>query len=104
MSITHIPFYPSDWLAGPRDSRRRLSESEKRNLLVDQRGKCFYCAETLHHIETHDDDFNSDPLWACTDHKIPWVHGGRTNMDNCVIACRSCNSKKGIKSASEFLI
>lgn len=79
------------------DFRRRLYKSEKDFLFNQQNGKCFYCGVTLHSRRTHEDDGNKDPLWAVTDHRIPFCHGGRTNIENCVISCRLCNAKKGVK-------
>lgn len=32
---------------------------------------------------------------ANADHVIPWAHGGRTNLENLVTACWSCNYGKG---------
>ncbi len=83
--------------------RRRLSNGEKRHLMSRQNGRCFYCSVELHSIETHPDDFNRDPLWAVTDHKVPFCMGGLTDLDNCVISFRSCNAKKGKMTAEEFL-
>jgi 5-methylcytosine-specific restriction endonuclease McrA len=45
--------------------------------------------------ETHGDDFNKDPLRATVDHKTPRSRGGKTNIRNCVLACRGCNCRKG---------
>ena len=82
-----------------RDPRRRLWLDQKRRLMDDQDGKCFYCGVVMHHRGTHPDDLNTDPLWACTDHRVPWSIGGLTDLENCVMACRSCNSKKGCNVA-----
>lgn len=70
---------------------------DKLLLLKKQNGKCFYCGVIVHHRGTHEDDYNRDPHWMTTDHKIPWSLGGKTDLENCVIACRSCNSRKGMR-------
>lgn len=80
------------------DTKRRLSDSDKKRLIDKQNGQCFYCGVKLNHIWNSPDDFNRDPNWACVDHKIAHINGGRTDMDNCVVACRACNSKKGAKN------
>ena len=53
-------------------------------------GKCYYCGEEL-----------SKSRWEA-DHKVPHTHGGPTNLENCVAACRDCNRKKGTKSEATF--
>ena len=74
--------------------RRRLRKSEKDALFKAQNGLCYYCGEAMHKRPEHPDDFNRDPKWCCVDHKVPFALGGETNMENCVVACRSCNSRK----------
>lgn len=49
---------------------------------------CIYCGE-------------AKPLTV--DHKIPLTRGGTNNIENIVPACASCNSRKGTKTAREFL-
>ncbi len=77
--------------------RRRLDKDEKAKLLKRQNGLCYYCGVVLHHLGNHPHDGNRDPHWACVDHKKPYALGGKTNLRNCVYACRSCNSKKGLE-------
>lgn len=78
--------------------KRRLSKSERLLLINKQAGLCFYCTDNLKWIENGDpDDLNKDPKWATIDHKIPWVLGGKTDLENCVVACRSCNISKGAR-------
>ncbi|QYK62627.1 HNH endonuclease [Paenibacillus sp. S25] len=36
------------------------------------------------------------------DHVIPESKGGLTEPHNLVIACKSCNSKKGVKDAEDM--
>ncbi len=85
-----------------KDPRRRLCNSEKLALLIKQGVKCFYCGIHLKSSLLGDtDDFNRDPQYACTDHKISWVNGGKTDMDNCVMSCRRCNCKKNKNNFNE---
>lgn len=49
---------------------------------------CFYCGA-------------DEPLTE--DHKTPIVHGGADDITNIVPACASCNTRKGTKTAREFL-
>lgn len=35
---------------------------------------------------------------ATVDHVIPISHGGRTTKENCVLACKECNNKRGVES------
>jgi len=35
------------------------------------------------------------------DHIVPRSKGGKSTFDNCVVACKPCNSRKGSKSLSE---
>lgn len=76
--------------------RRRLRQSERNLLLSRQGGKCYYCGTALKHMGNSPDDRNSDPRWACIDHKVAVINGGKTDLNNCVMACRNCNVNKGI--------
>ena len=42
-------------------------------------------------------------LMATVDHVIPRSMGGIDSLDNMVIACHGCNSKKGTKTAKELM-
>lgn len=44
--------------------------------------------------------------WSCVvgpDHKVPLSRGGSDTIDNIVPACHPCNTRKNIKTASEYL-
>lgn len=47
------------------------------------KGKCYYCEAKF------------KPEELTMDHITPIVRGGFTNKNNCVTACKECNSKKG---------
>jgi hypothetical protein len=61
----------------------------KRGLYTRDRGICSYCLKVLEY-----DD-------ATNDHIIPTSKGGKTNWENCTLACRSCNNTKGDKTPKE---
>jgi len=52
-------------------------------------GCCIYCGR--------------DDVPIHRDHKVPLIRGGTNDIANIVPACASCNSKKGTRTASEFL-
>jgi hypothetical protein len=64
------------------DSKRTFSKEEKRIKYQEQTGKCGYCEKDI----TLDE--------GVCDHKIPHSAGGRTEIDNLVVACKYCNSFK----------
>jgi len=51
-------------------------------------GCCFYCGE-------------QKPLTV--DHDVPITRGGSNDITNILPACLSCNSKKGVRTAREYL-
>lgn len=59
------------------------------DLLVEQAGLCFWCD-----VEVGDNYH--------VDHVIPLVMGGSDGKENLVIACPSCNLRKGAKDPSDF--
>ena len=61
----------------------------RQNVLLRDRWCCQYCGERK---ETSQLTF---------DHVQPKCRGGRTSWDNIVIACRSCNSRKGGRTPKE---
>jgi hypothetical protein len=69
------------------DSKRAFSKEEKRIKYQEQDGKCGYCEKDI----TLDE--------GVCDHKIPHSAGGRTEIDNLVVACKYCN---GLKSGLPF--
>jgi len=59
----------------------------KRNVLVRDGFKCSYCGTRKERLSI--------------DHIIPKSRGGKTNFDNCVAACKTCNIKKGNRTPNE---
>ncbi len=64
------------------DSKRTFSKEEKRIKYQEQDAKCGYCNKDI----TLDE--------GVCDHKIPHSAGGRTEIDNLIVACKYCNSMK----------
>jgi 5-methylcytosine-specific restriction endonuclease McrA len=58
-----------------------------KNLLVRDKHTCQYCGNKSKKLTI--------------EHVIPQSRGGKTNFENCVIACESCNSRKGNKTPRE---
>jgi hypothetical protein len=50
-------------------------------------GRCWYCGRE-----------EADSL----EHQLPVTRGGERNFENCVISCRSCNSRKATRTVEEF--
>jgi 5-methylcytosine-specific restriction endonuclease McrA len=73
----------ADYLRGP------LAGTTKRDYVVDQwQGKCAYCDEQVSKIEL--------------EHVIPRSRGGGQSVKNLVLACPTCNQRKGKRTAEEF--
>uniref|UniRef100_A0A6M3JLV8 Putative homing endonuclease n=1 Tax=viral metagenome TaxID=1070528 RepID=A0A6M3JLV8_9ZZZZ len=79
-----------------RDYRERNAEGdftleEWNTKLEEYNYRCAYCGCEL----------TSDTITI--DHQIPLIRGGTNYIDNLVPSCQSCNSKKGTKTAEEYL-
>jgi 5-methylcytosine-specific restriction endonuclease McrA len=61
----------------------------KRGLYTRDRGICSYCLKVLEY-----DD-------ATNDHIIPTSKGGKTDWENCTLACQKCNNEKGDMTPQE---
>ena len=59
----------------------------RRNVLVRDRFACAYCGTRTRPITM--------------DHVVPRSRGGRSDFDNCVACCRSCNQKKDARLPRE---
>lgn len=76
------------------DPRRFFTAEEKARLLVDREkidGK--YRCEKCGNLFLEED--------LTVDHVEPWSKGGRTELSNAKIVCRSCNSSKGNRDEEE---
>jgi 5-methylcytosine-specific restriction endonuclease McrA len=62
----------------------RLTEDEVKALIRAAKGRCVYCGRFVKHLTI--------------DHVTPVAKGGLTILGNVVMACRSCNAKKGTKA------
>lgn len=59
----------------------------KKNVMVRDGYKCVYCGKTK--------------VRFTIDHVVPKYKGGKSSFENCVTACKDCNSKKGHMTCSE---
>jgi len=59
----------------------------KKNVLIRDRYTCVYCGRKQKALTI--------------DHVIPVSRGGKTDFDNCVACCASCNNHKGARTPSE---
>ena len=64
--------------------------SKRTKLLKQTRGRCWYCGVAL------------GTQQATIDHKIPKSRGGSSQLLNLVIACRTCNNRKGQLTTEEY--
>ncbi|HIE80229.1 MAG TPA: HNH endonuclease, partial [Nitrospinaceae bacterium] len=70
-----------------RRNRKKGLAFSKKNILRRDNYTCQYCG-----ISTH-------PLTV--DHVVPKSRGGKTNWTNIVVACKTCNLKKGDRTPLE---
>lgn len=66
------------------------SSADIQRLYKTQKGLCLYCGVPMHEKYT-------------VDHKTPLVRKGSNRSSNIALACKKCNSRKGTKTAKEFL-
>ena len=69
-------------------NRKNAIAFSKKNILRRDDYTCQYCGESNH------------PLTV--DHVMPKSRGGKTNWTNVVVACKSCNLKKGNRTPLEI--
>lgn len=74
-----------------RERKRNLCESftikDYKYVIRQFNNKCFNCGSTKN---------------PCIDHHYPLSHGNALTVDNAVLLCRSCNTKKGNKHPEQF--
>lgn len=61
----------------------------KRGLYIRDKGICSYCEQQI------------DYDLATNDHILPASKGGSTSWENCTLACKPCNNKKGDRTPKE---
>lgn len=84
-------------LCEPAQKRRRLNKAEKKSILDEQDGSCFYCGREL---GTYVFKGGRSRLLKLTwDHVTPYAYGQDNRTTNFVAACRVCN---GWKSSRVF--
>lgn len=70
-------------------ARRELLQLLTVAVVMRDGNKCHYClTETLTSID-------AGPLRRTVDHVMPVSFGGKDELSNLVLACASCNSRKG---------
>ena len=63
----------------------KTARFSRQHLFLRDLYQCQYCGETF------------EPKQLTVDHVVPRSDGGRTSWENCVSACKACNSAKGSK-------
>lgn len=63
-------------------------KSHIKSLIERHNNKCHYCDREVNRILGH-------PLMATKDHIVPKSYGGANNLSNYVLACSTCNNKRG---------
>ncbi len=66
-------------------SIRAFSDSQKQKIYEEQEGICLHCKKTYDISEMEGD------------HITPWCEGGKTELSNLQMLCRSCNRRKSSK-------
>lgn len=71
-----------------------------------QRGRCWYCWHGMLDPRCVGVPFGTrmPGKMATEDHRWPRHRGGRRNDRNIVLACRTCNGRKGGRSERQFLV
>jgi 5-methylcytosine-specific restriction endonuclease McrA len=64
-------------------SKKKAVKFSRENVYMRDSGKCQYCGTRMSRAE------------VTYDHVVPRAQGGKTDWDNIVSACVSCNQKKG---------
>ena len=92
-------------------TRKRVSQFAPEIAARDGGWACRYCGVQLASVEhTPERVEPSGDAYVCrpgyefvtVDHVVPRAHGGSDELENLVLACSRCNSRKGVKSQEEF--
>lgn len=73
----------------------RITFEEKKSLLKVQEGLCYYCGKSLI-------DKNKSVRYHC-DHFVSLMNGGRSDLENTVLACVRCNLLKNSDDGRYFI-
>ena len=85
---------------------RRLVEQSTAHLrgllldaVVERDGPlCAYCGV----VTTTDPPSATRHVERTLDHVVPQSRGGTDTLENCVVACRSCNARKGVRPVLQY--
>lgn len=81
-------------IAAGKPEQKPLTEDEIKLLVKLQDGLCWYCADKL--------PLGRDgPTFDC-DHYVPVERGGKTTLENTVLACPRCDRSKGKDDGYEY--
>lgn len=91
--------------ANERTRRRRakmndtgtIDETEYNALFESQDGFCAYCSKWMRMAGDH-----CHPDFCNVEHIFPISRGGEHRIENIVLACRECNSSKGMQTIAEW--
>ena len=74
----------------------RAFDADVKSVVWEKQGrKCGYCKAPISDKCTREAELPLDQAHA--DHYDSWRDGGKTEIENCVVACRHCNLAKGAK-------
>lgn len=101
MTILDLPVACQTTERRPRSRSRKLKWI--RSLYIRDGRQCAYCGRPMMTItELEEFDYEAGKRlpanFPTLDHVIPRSEGGKTVLDNLVIACATCNNKKGNKA------
>lgn len=73
-----------------RVGRREMARTKwtRSQLVRKHGGRCYLCGETVNIGDP------GSPRYATIDHVIPLSKGGRDHIENCALACATCNQEK----------
>lgn len=69
------------------DIKENFGKRDKKEVFKKFNNKCFKCGSLKN---------------LCIDHHLPFSRGGLLTFSNCVILCKSCNSRKNAKMPEDF--
>lgn len=84
------------FMPAARRYRDRIPSPLRAAVMAKTSGKCVYCGVVLTTVAGHPNSYQADHVLSVAD-------GGTDDIANLVPSCRSCNAKKGAKTALVFL-